>query len=164
MIKNLKPSGKFKSGKFKPKNPWKYKGDLSKIIYRSKLELDFMKKLDNDIKVKAWVSEPPKYMVRYLSPKDGKYHRYFIDFYVEKEVNGSIQKFLVEVKPSSHVKKPVPPKPSLDIVVNRKRQARYRAKKLAHAIIHAKRKACQEMATKNHMKFIFITEKFINKN
>ena len=44
-------------GKFSPKNYKKYKGDRTKIIYRSSWELRFMKWLDHNNNVLSWGSE-----------------------------------------------------------------------------------------------------------
>jgi len=44
-------------GKFRPKNPNKYKGNPSNIIYRSLLERRFMVYLDNNPSILKWQSE-----------------------------------------------------------------------------------------------------------
>lgn len=61
--------------------------------------------LDNNPSVISWASEAVN--VPYLSPKDGKIHRYFIDFYVEVKTRNGIKRLLIEVKPK---KKLLPPK------------------------------------------------------
>lgn len=64
-----------------------------------------MRLLDRDPAVLRWCSE--EIVVPYLSPKDGKMHRYFPDFAVEKKMpDGKIQKFMVEVKPNVQCKPP----------------------------------------------------------
>lgn len=93
-------------GYFLPKNPSKYKGDPSNIIYRSLWECKFMAHLDSHPNVIQWASE--EFSIPYLSPIDGKYHRYFPDFWVKsKNVNGEIKITVVEVKPKVQT---VPPK------------------------------------------------------
>ncbi len=82
-------------GRFRPKNPTKYKGNPTNIIYRSSYELKAMMKLDSNPNVKCWSSE--EFFVPYRSPLDGKIHRYFPDLFVENR-DGS--KFLFEIKPS----------------------------------------------------------------
>ena len=85
-------------GKFKTKNPAKYKGDITNIVYRSLWELRFMKWCDLNSSVLEWGSET--IIVPYISPLDRKVHRYFVDFYIKvKNKNGEIQKYLVEIKP-----------------------------------------------------------------
>ena len=56
------------SGKFKPKNYKKYKGDPTRIIYRSLLERRFMVWCDNNENVIEWGSE--ELQIPYKSPVD----------------------------------------------------------------------------------------------
>jgi|TARA_B110000908_G_scaffold136485_1_gene161740 hypothetical protein len=85
-------------GKFKPQNPRKYMGDCTNIVYRSHWELKLMSYLDKHPKVINWASE--EVVIPYKSPIDGRWHRYFPDFYVE-QINKSNkkEKILIEVKP-----------------------------------------------------------------
>ena len=94
------------SGKFKPKNYKKYKGDPTKIFYRSLWERKFMVYCDNNSNIVEWGSE--EIIIPYISPVDKKIHRYFPDFYV-KLVNkqGQVVRHIIEVKPK---KKLSPPK------------------------------------------------------
>ena len=80
-------------GKYRPSYPRKYKGDPSNIIYRSSWEYKFMKWCDYTTSVQEWGSE--EIIIPYISPVDGKRHRYFPDFYVRIQN----RKYLVEVKP-----------------------------------------------------------------
>ena len=48
---------KTKQGRFKPRNPGKYKGDPSNIIYRSSWEKKFMLWCDCNLNVLEWGSE-----------------------------------------------------------------------------------------------------------
>jgi hypothetical protein len=91
----------FHQGLYRPKNPTKYRGDISNIQYRSSWEAALMYWLDMNEKIKHWSSE--SVVVPYVSPLDGKVHRYFIDFMIETTA-GVI---LVEVKPQ---KECMPPK------------------------------------------------------
>ena len=68
-------------GKFRPQNRDKYKGNASNIQYRSGWELNFMKYLDRQPEVVRWSSE--EIIIPYKSPIDGKWHRYFPDFWVK---------------------------------------------------------------------------------
>jgi hypothetical protein len=93
-------------GYFKPKNPNKYKGDPTQIVYRSGWELKFMLYLDSRPEIISWSSE--EVIIPYRSPIDGKVHRYFPDFLVTKiNKEGKKETALIEVKPSSQT---VPPK------------------------------------------------------
>ena len=93
-------------GRFKPKNPTKYKGDPTNIIYRSGWELKLMSYLDTHVNVLQWSSE--EVVIPYKSPIDGRRHRYFPDFYLEQiNTNGIKEKILIEVKPKYQTIPPV---------------------------------------------------------
>ena len=98
----------FLQGIFKPKNPKKYRGNPTQIIYRSSWERKFMNYCDMKDSIMEWSSETT--VVPYRFDLDGKLHRYFIDFrIVVKEKTGEVKTYLVEIKPS---KKTKPPKKS----------------------------------------------------
>lgn len=93
-------------GRFKPKNPQKYKGDPTEIIYRSGWELKFMLYLDSRKEVITWGSE--EIIIPYRSPIDGKIHRYFPDFIVTQiNKEGKKETLVIEVKPYNQT---IPPK------------------------------------------------------
>lgn len=95
-------------GKYKPIYPQKYVGDPTGIIYRSLWERHFMKYCDTNKNILEWQSEE-KYVV-YRSPIDGKAHRYFPDFLIKvKEDNGSIKKYMIEIKPQKQTVPPAKP-------------------------------------------------------
>ena len=92
-------------GPFKPKNPKKYKGDPTNIIYRSRWESFFMSKLDLNDSVLVWSSE--EIIIPYRSPLDGRIHRYFPDFYVKsKNPDGTISEMIIEIKPLKETQEP----------------------------------------------------------
>lgn len=92
-------------GFYNPKNPKKYLGDTKNIVYRSGWELRFMKYLDENPNVISWQSEEKS--IPYVSPLDGKIHRYFPDFIVEiVNYKNEIKKLIVEIKPSVQTKEP----------------------------------------------------------
>jgi len=94
-------------GVFKPKNPQKYLGNPTNIIYRSRWELKFMMYLDSQQNVIQWASE--EFCIPYRSPMDNRVHRYFPDFLVKKKTpDNQIETLVVEIKPMSQSK---PPKP-----------------------------------------------------
>ena len=97
------------SGKFKPKNYKKYKGDPTKIFYRSLWERRFMVYCDNNDKIIEWGSE--ELIIPYRSPLDKKVHRYFPDFYI-KYLNkeGNVVREIIEVKPKKQLRPPKTPK------------------------------------------------------
>ena len=93
------------SGKFKPSNTNKYKGDPTNIIYRSLWERKFMVWCDNNENVLEWGSE--EIIIPYRSPVDNRVHRYFPDFYVKTRTRaGKLSKNIIEVKPFVQTQEP----------------------------------------------------------
>ena len=136
------------SGKFKPKNYKKYKGDPTKIYYRSLWERRFMVYCDNNPNIVEWGSE--EIIIPYKSPVDKRVHRYFPDFYI-KYVNskGQAIREIIEVKPKSQCKPPPVPK----------RQTRkFKQKVLTYIINQAKFKAAEEFCKDRKMGFRILTE------
>jgi hypothetical protein len=107
----LKPTdttgkSKWLQGFYTPKHPKKYKGDPSKIFYRSRPELKLMQRFDTDPNIVAWSSE--EVIIPYTCRTDGKLHRYIPDFcIVSKRKDGSLKRILIEYKPASQSKPPV---------------------------------------------------------
>ena len=92
-------------GKFRPTNRNKYRGDISNITYRSLWERKFMVYCDSNPDILEWGSE--EIIIPYISPLDGKRHRYFPDFYIKvKQSDGTIKKMIIEVKPKVQTKPP----------------------------------------------------------
>ena len=92
--------------KWIPKNRDKYIGDLSDIWVRSSWEKKAMVFFDATPSILKWSSE--ELVIPYISPVDGKPHRYFVDFVVEYMTKqGERKKALVEVKPKMQCKPPV---------------------------------------------------------
>lgn len=93
-------------GKFSPKNPAKYKGDPTNIIFRSLWERKLMVHLDENQAVIQWSSE--EIVIPYRSPLDNRIHRYFPDFYVKAiDADGKIKEMLLEVKPKKETREPI---------------------------------------------------------
>ena len=83
-------------GKYKVRAPYKYKGNPTKVVYRSSWELKFMNYCDTNINILEWGSE--EMYVWYRSPVDNKPHRYFPDFYIKaRESNGQIKKYSMQI-------------------------------------------------------------------
>ena len=96
-------------GKFRPKNPKKYKGDPTIIIYRSLLERRFMVYCDDTSAIIKWASE--EIIIPYVNPITGRVHRYFPDFYIKyKNKKNEIVEELIEIKPHKQTKPPDPKK------------------------------------------------------
>ena len=93
-------------GFYKVKNPSKYKGDPTKCVFRSLWERKFMKYCDSNECVLKWSSE--EIQIPYKSPWDGRWHRYFVDFWMCIRTNqGNIREYLVEIKPEKQTKAPL---------------------------------------------------------
>jgi hypothetical protein len=97
---------KYLQGFFKPRNPKKYKGDPTNIVYRSSWELRLMSHFDEHQDVIWWKSE--ENFIPYRSPVDGKMHRYFPDFIINtKNKDGRTETIMIEVKPLTQTKEPM---------------------------------------------------------
>jgi len=93
-------------GRYTPINPKKYKGNPSRIVYRSLWERKFMIYCDTNNSILEWGSE--EVIIPYLSPWDGRVHRYFPDFYIKvREHNKTIKKYIIEIKPKKQCEPPV---------------------------------------------------------
>ena len=136
-------------GKFRTKNPSKYKGDVNNIVYRSLWELRFMKWCDSNTSVQEWGSETV--IVPYISPLDKKVHRYFVDFYIKViDKNGGLQKYLIEIKPERFTKPPTIPARKTKAFIDEVFQ---------YGVNEAKWKAAFEFCQDRNMKFMVLTEK-----
>jgi len=93
-------------GKFSPRNPDKYKGDPTNIIYRSSWEKIFMKWCDERPSIKSWQSEEK--CLWYDDPVTKKKRRYFPDFIIMFEKDGKMMTEMIEVKPQAQVDGPNP--------------------------------------------------------
>jgi hypothetical protein len=136
---------KFHQGIFKPKNPRKYKGDPTKIVYRSSWELKCMNYFDQHPGILAWSSE--EIIVPYICPTDGRAHRYFPDFVI---MNRDKKIFMIEVKPS---KETAPP------VKKGKKTKRYIQEVMTWGKNEAKWKAAEAYCKKKGWEFMIMTEK-----
>ena len=137
-------------GKFKIKNSQKYKGNPSNIIYRSLMELRFMKWCDLSEKIIEWSSE--EIAIPYISPIDNKRHRYFPDFLIHTAKGW----FLIEVKPLIQSK---PPKKLLVEKLDTKRKRRYLRSVRQWLVNEAKWKAAQKVCKVEGWEFQILTEK-----
>lgn len=93
------------TGRFSPRNPRKYRGDPTNIIYRSTWECRVMNWLDTSEHIVEWGSE--EFSIPYRSPVDGKMHRYFPDFYVKvRQKDDTIRTMVLEIKPHKQTVEP----------------------------------------------------------
>ena len=140
-------------GTYKPTNPSKYRGNVHNVIYRSLWERKFMVYCDNTESVIEWGSE--EIVIPYKSPWDGRMHRYFPDFYVEKtNPVGKKEKVLIEVKP---YKETIPPK--VQNTKKNKPTKRYLNEVKTWGTNSSKWNAAEEYCKDRGWKFQIITEK-----
>lgn len=138
-------------GVYKPKNPQKYVGDATNIVYRSLWERKFMVFCDNNPSVVKWCSE--EIAVPYLSPVDGKYHRYFVDFLVEFNTVKGNQIYLIEIKPKRQCKEPQKGKKATRSYLKEMQTWKINNSKWTHA---------KNFAEKHNWHFKILTEEDLN--
>ena len=143
-------------GRFRSKNPAKYKGDPTKIIYRSLWEFKFFRFVDEHPDVIWWQSE--EVIVPYRSPIDSRVHRYFPDVIVHKRSpEGKIQTIMVEIKP---YKQTLPPDPSKkNNTPSGRVSRRYLNEVKNYGINSAKWKAARQYCADRGWEFVIMTEK-----
>ena len=135
-------------GRYTPTKPKKYKGNPQNIVYRSLWERKFMVYCDNSTSIIEWGSE--EIIIPYLSPKDGRMHRYFPDFYIKvKQADGQIKKMVIEVKPKVQCKPPKEPK---------RRTRRWMNEVITYGVNDAKWRYATEWCADNGMEFKILTE------
>lgn len=138
---------KYYQGKFKPKNPSKYKGNPCEIYYRSSWEKKFMIFCDNNDNIIEYSSE--EIVIPYRAP-DGKVRRYYPDFYIKvREKSGRLAKYIIEIKPKKQTQPPND---------KNKRSTAYRNAVLTFAKNHAKWSAAREYCEDRQMNFLILTE------
>lgn len=131
-------------GKFRPKNPQKYKGDPTTIIFRSSWEFKVMSKLDLSDNVDTWSSE--EIIIPYKDPFTSKKRRYFPDFWV-KYKDGTQE--IIEVKPEYQVKGPS---------VQKNTTKKYIKEVITYGNNSAKWEAAEKFCKKHGYKWTILTE------
>lgn len=137
----------YHKGKFKPRFPEKYKGNPTRIVYRSLWELQVMKYLDEHGDVIRWASE--EHVILYRSPLDNKVHRYFVDFWVELKKPGGVATQIIEVKPMNQITEPDKTK---------KKTKRFITEVTTYAVNRAKWKAAHIVAQREGWEFLVMTK------
>lgn len=112
------------------------------VQYKSSLELKTFKYCDHNPKIAEWSLEP--FHIPYVSPVDGKKHRYFPDVWL-RFTNGVT--FIVEIKPFNETKLP------------RKNDKRYGHKMNTYLINQAKWESAKNFAMAKNSNFMVLTEK-----
>jgi len=133
-------------GFYKPKNPEKYVGDISQIVYRSSWERAYFRYIDQHPSIIQWNAE--EVVIPYVSPLDNKVHRYFVDVWIRfKAADGSIKMKLVEIKPAKETRMPA----------NRKSK-RFPLELETYVKNQAKWEAAKKFAEERGAEFIVLTE------
>ena len=136
------------SGYFRPKNPKKYVGDHTNIVYRSSWECKVMTWLDTNPSIISWASE--ELIIPYISPVDNRYHRYFPDFLVKVQgKDGVTRTMIIEIKPRRQTKEPVKKKRVTKQYIN---------EVTTWGVNQAKWKAAEEYALDRGWQFKVLTE------
>lgn len=139
------------SGKFTPRNPKKYVGDHKNIIYRSSWECRVMDWLDRNPSIVSWASE--ELVVPYISPIDGRYHRYFPDFLVKVLTkDGKTKTLILEIKPK---------KQSVEPQKKKRVTKQYIQEVATWSVNQAKWKAAEEYALDRGWEFKVLTEEHL---
>ncbi len=137
-------------GRFRPKNPQKYKGDPNNIIYRSTWEIKVMNYLDENPNVIWWGSE--ELPIPYLSPVDKKKHRYFPDFIAKmRKADGTVMTYVIEVKPEKQTKPPT----------QKRKTKTYLQEAITYEVNKAKWHAATEFCKDHGWQFQILTEKHL---
>lgn len=133
---------------YKPSHPEKYLGNSNNIICRSSWERQFCRYCDVNPNIVKWASE--EFSIPYISPVDGRPHRYYPDFLIEvKEKSGKLKKYVIEIKPK---KQTLPP-------VKKKRVTKgFILEAKTYAVNQAKWKAAVNFCKDNLIEFKIITE------
>lgn len=133
-------------GTFSPKNPSKYRGDVTNIVYRSLWERQVFRWLDEQSFIASWSSE--EVVIPYVCKTDGRVHRYFVDV---KFTFTDGRVMLVEIKPK---KETLPPKSA-------RKTKRYITEVMTYAKNISKWEAATEYAKDRKWTFEVWTEDFL---
>ena len=143
---------KYYRGRFVPHNPSKYNGNPTNIIYRSSWEFRVMRYLDENSSIVQWSSE--ELAIPYVSPLDGRVHRYFPDFIVKiKRDSNPTTIHMIEIKPAAQTKIPTVRKASQPVT------RKYITEVMTYGVNNAKWQAATEYCNDRGWKFIVITER-----
>ena len=132
------------SGKYKIKNPSKYQGDPTNVIYRSLWEKYCFKWCDENSDILKWSSEET--VIPYFYEVDKKYHRYYVDLKVTFK---NKETWLIEIKPKKETKPPEYPG---------RKTRRYITEGITYVRNQNKWKAAQDFAKDRGWKFTVWTE------
>ena len=142
---------KYHQGIYKIKNAHKYKGDPNNIVFRSSWELKILKHLDENPSVLWFASE--ELFIPYVSPIDGKKHRYFPDFIISvRQKDGKEKTFMWEVKPYKQTMMPE----------QKRKTKNFIKESVTYAVNQEKWRAADLFCKEHGWEFMIITEKDLN--
>ena len=142
---------KYYQGKYVPRNPQKYQGDPTDIIFRSSWERKFMVWCDSNSAVIKWSSETT--VIPYICPTDNRMHRYFVDFKIQvRDKDGNVKTYLVEIKPDVQTRPPATPK---------RKTKRYLTEVMTWGKNDAKWRYAREYCKDRGIEFVILTEKHL---
>ena len=106
---------------------------------------------DKNSAIVEWGSE--EVVIPYISPLDGRRHRYFPDFYIKvKQVDGSYKRIIIEVKPKHQT---MPPKPQ------QRKTKKFINEVRTWGVNEAKFKAAVDWTRDRGMEFMILTEEHL---
>ena len=139
---------KYRQGRFKPRHPEKYRGDVEHIRYMSSWELHTHQFLDNNPNILEWNSE--EIPIPYLKPTDGRVHYYYPDYWIRyQNKRGEMIQEIWEVKPKKEVSRPK--------TVGKTREQQLK-EAVTYEINKAKWKAAEAFCKKHGLRFKILTE------
>ena len=131
-------------GKFTPKHPEKYVGDVKNIVYRSLWERNTFRWIDVNTSIVYWNSE--ELIVPYVCETDKKVHRYYMDLWFQTRDG---KNYMIEIKPKKQTQPPKTPK---------RKTRRYIKESLTFVKNQSKWKAASEFALDRGWTFEVWTE------
>lgn len=143
---------RFQQGVFKPKYPGKYQGTFP-IVFRSSWERRFLEWLDMNSAVLLWASE--SLVIPYISPIDGKEHRYYVDFLAQMKTKEGPKNYAIEIKPKHEMLEPKMPK---KVPTDAKKVARLITESNTYKVNQAKWHAAKEFCRKRGVTFLVLNE------
>jgi len=149
---------KWYSGNYTPKNPEKYNGDVSDIIYRSSWEYKFCLYCDTEERILSWSCENIKIPYNVMEKDKYLMKNYIPDFWVKlKKTDGTIEEIIIEIKPQKELEEPVEPK---KLSIKSLRNYEYRLKTYITNL--NKWESAEKYCNKRGMTFYILTEKYFD--
>lgn len=154
-------------GRYNLLHPEKYMPNLPMPYYKSAWERKIFVVCDTNPRITFWAYEPKVFEIPYMSPKYGRVSIYHPDIYLEILPEGAtkVNRWLIEVKPTSYAiqpKMPQPPKAGSDAAAferYNKRKTNYDQKVMDVIVNLAKWEAASEWCRLHGVNWFIATEK-----